>query len=290
MYLNENIIALVTPYYNEKVDYLSIEKYFNFIGEHTPYTAVLFLGSTGDQHAISLEDKIKMYRFVNKMKTNLKIIYGVSSVNTRNVFQIIDELNKMNVQDLMLGVPPYILPNQEEILHYVKSISMHTKADILLYNNYLRTGVNIDIPTINLILESCPNVIGVKEAGINQNISDIHTKYIYTGSDLQMVKGDFYSCTSVAGNIMPYTASYFSKRIISNDYDEIKKQYVNILKQLLDLGLGKAIKHHLKKKEIIVSEETMLPILPLNSEEVVKMDNLENEINLLEIKVNYQLA
>ena len=135
MYLNENVIALVTPYHNEKVDYLSIEKYFNFIEEHTPYTAVLFLGSTGDQHAISLEDKIKMYQFVNKMKTNLKIIYGVSSVNTLNVFQIIDELNKMNVQDLMLGIPPYILPNQEEILHYVKSISIRIMADILLYNN-----------------------------------------------------------------------------------------------------------------------------------------------------------
>lgn len=281
MFIKENIIALVTPYSNRQIDYLSIERYFKYIENQTPYTAVLVLGSTGDQHALSIEDKIKIYHFTSAIKTKLKIIYGLSSTNTANVIQMLDILNQLEAQNLMLGIPPYILPNQNEIFHFIKNVSANTQAKILLYNNFLRTGVNIDIPTINSILETCSNVIAVKEAGKNHNISEINTEYIYTGSDMSMINSSFYGCTSVAGNIMPYTASYFSKKT-TEYHKELEEKYRKIFSQLLELGLVKSIKYHLTNKKILTSEETMLPILPLNEKEIIIMDKLEHDIFLIE--------
>ena len=37
MFINENIVALVTPYSNKQIDYLSIERYFKYIENQSKY-------------------------------------------------------------------------------------------------------------------------------------------------------------------------------------------------------------------------------------------------------------
>lgn len=287
MFLNENVVALITPYFKGEIDYKSIERYIKHIEESTLYTAILVLGSTGDQHAISIKDKIEIYKFVNKIKTSLKIIYGVSGTNTLNAIKLIECLEELNAENIMLGIPPYILPNQEEIISYVEIIAKKTKADILLYNNYLRTGVNINIETLNYLLNSCSNIKGIKEAGLNKDLNAINTNYIYTGSDLSIVNGDYYSCTSVVGNILPFSSSVFSKKIEKNVKEEIVNEYISILNNLISLGLGKSIRHYLYYNKVIKSNETMLPMLPLNDDGIKEMELLNNRIIELEKKVKH---
>lgn len=287
MFLNENIVALITPYFKGEIDYKSIKNYINYVEESTPYTGILILGSTGDQQAISIEKRIEMYKSINEIRTDLKIIYGVSSTNTLNSIKLIECLEEINVENIMLGVPPYILPNQEEIISYVETIAKKTKADILLYNNYLRTGVNINIETLNYLLNSCSNIKGIKEAGLNKDLKSINTSYIYTGSDLSMVNGDYYSCTSVVGNILPFSSSVFSKKIEKNVKEDVVNEYISILNNLISLGLGKSIRYYLYYNKVIKSNETMLPILPLSNNGIKEMELLNNRIIELEKKVKY---
>lgn len=288
MFVNDSIVALVTPYINNEIDYNSFLKYIKYIEEETPYTRILVLGSTGDQHAISIENKLKIFEYINNVKTDLKIIYGVSSTNTANTLKLVHYLNNLKADSIMLGVPPYILPNQLEIINYIETISKNTNASILLYNNYLRTGVNIDTDSINYLLKTQSNIIGIKEAGLNKDISEIDSRYIYTGSDLNMINGIFYDSTSVIGNILPYTASIFSRKISVAINEDLIKQYKLIINDLSLLGYGKCIRHFLYKKAIFSSNETMLPILPLTKEETKKFDTLEVEINNLE-QISFRL-
>lgn len=288
MFVNDSIVALVTPYINNEIDYNSFLKYIKYIEEETPYTRILVLGSTGDQHAISIENKLKIFEYINNVKTDLKIIYGVSTTNTANTLKLIHYLNSLKADSIMLGIPPYILPNQLEIINYIETISKNTNASILLYNNYLRTGVNIDTDSINYLLKTQSNIIGIKEAGLNKDISKIDSKYIYTGSDLNMINDIFYDSTSVIGNILPYTASIFSRKISVAINEDLIKQYKLIINDLSLLGYGKCIRHFLYKKEIFSSNETMLPILPLTKEETKKFDTLEVEINNLE-QISFRL-
>lgn len=288
MFINDNILALITPYMNTEIDYNSFQNYIRYIEKETPYTRALILGSTGDQHAISTEDKCKIFKFIHNIKTPIKFIYGVSSTNTANTLKLIDYLNNLNVNSIMLGIPPYILPNQSEIINYVETISVRTNASILLYNNYLRTGVNIDTDSMNYLIEKHSNIKGIKEAGLNTDISKINSKYIYTGSDLNMIKGDFYDSTSVIGNILPYTASIFSQKISEVITEDLINQYKYILKELSLLGYGKCIRYSLYKKTIISSKETMLPILPLNEIESEQFNRLDILIENLE-KISFKL-
>ena len=61
-------------------------------------------------------------------------------------------------------VPYYNKPTQAGLFDHFRQIARATKLPVVLYNIPGRTGVNMAVETVVKLAESCPTVIGIKEA------------------------------------------------------------------------------------------------------------------------------
>ncbi|MGL5549930.1 MAG: dihydrodipicolinate synthase family protein [Culicoidibacterales bacterium] len=281
MFLQEKILAVVTPYQNQEVDMESFHKYLNYLKTATPYRYFLVMGSTGDQQALTLVEKTQIMKELVEKHPDVNFMFGVSYPSTRQVKQLVNVYHELPITPaIMLGIPPYILPNQQEIMSYVREIAELLPTEILLYNNARRTGVNIEPETIATIFEQNPNIKALKEAGTNDLIA--LTAYpVYTGFDALMIDHDYFGCTSVIGSILPYTSYYFNSKQQKHTA-EFAMSYQELLQVFGTIGLLKVIKYYLMTAGVIQSAEPMLPMQECSATEKKLLEAKRAEMNALE--------
>ena len=97
--------------------------------------SVLVGDSTGDQHSLTLLEKLQLLDALKKlnMYNDLEIVFGLSSIRQKEAESLAQKINTSNeVTGILLGFPPYILPSQQEAISYPKSvISFANKPKIL---------------------------------------------------------------------------------------------------------------------------------------------------------------
>ena len=243
--LNENYhIAVPTAFYNDET--LNVEGTISHIKYlyRQGVRSVFVCGSTGEQHSLSLSEKIELLDAVNKnreLTSNMEIIFGVASIRQKEAELLAKHVSETNIAAIMIGYPPYIRPSQEEAFHYTKSLVTISGKYAILYNNPGRTGFDLQVDTINK-LARMKEVIGIKEAGDKNKIeklridSDKHF-YIYAGGEQDLeanVKHGFNRLSSIAGNVAPIEIeNWFEALLKGQDLEGQEKQKVeNVLKRV----------------------------------------------------------
>lgn len=284
MFINDAIIAIPTPYQNGAVDLQSLGNIVNHVYDKG-YARVLVLGSTGDQHMLSLEEKKQVIEYMTSAFSNRQLMFGVSGNTTEHAKHLAHFIQQKDEKlPIMLSIPPYILPNDHEITEYVDTVLEDFRGDVLFYNNERRTGVDVSAYLINCLMKKWPSIKAVKEVGSNAHI-DFVTPYIYTGFDAKMIEPHFYNVTTVMGNILPETALYFMNREKNEKHREIQMRYQAVIEELMPIGLVKVMKYLYKKQGIIRSDEARRPMRELMASERKQVDRLLEHIRVLEESV-----
>lgn len=197
--------------------------------------SVLVCGSTGEQHSLSLEEKLLLLQAVNKTRLidEMEIIFGVSSIRERDAVKLAEEISKTKIKAILLGFSPYILPAQDEALSYAKKIIEKAKKNVIIYNNPRRTGFDLSVQNAAELLKE-NSVIGLKEAGDPEKIS--HLKELvgdrellfYAGGEVgleEKIRLGFNCLSSILGNIDPIFIKDYYELLCSNvPVPEIKKE------------------------------------------------------------------
>lgn len=235
----EIITALITPFYDEnKIDYLSLKRIINDQLSFNINKLLLF-ATTGEGSLISLKEKIKVIKKLNKDFNNLHLIVGIHSNNLQDIKRQISSFKKEHVEGFLLSPPDYYILSDNAIYEYYLKISRLSNVPIIIYNIPKRTG---NIITSNLLskLREIPNIVGIKEASNSISFIKDIIKYqddnfkIYLGDDKYLISGlnlKLDGLFSVASNIIPEKM----KKIVtlySNDYLIADKQFEEIKKYL----------------------------------------------------------
>ncbi|MFJ6414664.1 MULTISPECIES: dihydrodipicolinate synthase family protein [Terribacillus] len=196
--------------------------------------SVLVCGSTGEQHSLSLKEKVELLTALEEeelLVSDMEIIFGVSAIRQSEAEVLAKEISKTNIAAILLGYPPYLLPTQNEALIYSKSIISLVKKPVILYNNPARTGFDLSVESV-LELAKSDSVIGLKEAGNSSKASDILRNvsdgvfYIYAGGErdlLQKIQYGFSRLSSIAGNIAPIRIQSWFEGLLSGNMIEQKE-------------------------------------------------------------------
>ena len=214
MVLNEDFqVAVPTAFYEDET--LNLKATL----QHIDYLAtqgvqsVLVGGSTGEQHSLTLLEKLQLLDALKKLNTrnDLEIIFGVSSIRQKEAEILAQKINTSNeVTGILLGFPPYILPSQQEAISYAKSVISFANKPTILYNKPRRTGFDITIdPYLTLLKDDW--VIGIKEAGDPAHLPELLAKIekplkVYMGGESAVTEKlalGFNAISSIAGNIYP---------------------------------------------------------------------------------------
>jgi 4-hydroxy-tetrahydrodipicolinate synthase len=162
-----SIVALVTPFKNNKVDEKKLEELIAWhIKEGTD--GIVPCGTTGESTTLSWAEHERVVEIsVEVANKKLPVIAGTGSNSTEEAIMLTKHAAKIGVDGSLQVSPYYNRPTQKGLYLHFKSIAESVDIPIILYNIASRTGVNIEPETMAKLANDCKNIIGVKEASGN---------------------------------------------------------------------------------------------------------------------------
>lgn len=230
-------VALITPFKNGKVDYISLEKAINYQLQNKT-DAILVLGTTGEPSTMTTEEKQEIIKFSKKIIGNkAKFIVGTGGNNTQKVVEDSLYAKSQGADALLIVTPYYNKCTQNGLIKHYEEISNKVDLPIICYNVPGRTGLNITPETATQLAE-IKNMVGIKEA--SGNISQIVTlakaikgkMALYSGDDslnyLLFTLGAQGSI-SVTANALPKEVKAIADNCLSGNFAKALEMHEKLL-------------------------------------------------------------
>ena len=216
------ITAMVTPF-DERgdIDYPATKNLINHLLANGS-DALVVAGTTGESPTLTRDEKIELFKFVvENVAGRAPVIAGTGSNSTKESIDLTTEATAAGVDGIMLVVPYYNKPCQEDLYQHFKTIAQTTTLPVMLYNIPGRSAVNM-LPETIIRLADVPNITSVKEASGNLDaVASIieHTSddfFVYTGDDSSTLPVLAIGGTGIVS---------VSAHIIGNDMQEMIQQF-----------------------------------------------------------------
>ncbi|CAM1366694.1 4-hydroxy-tetrahydrodipicolinate synthase [Tenacibaculum xiamenense] len=162
-------VALVTPFNEDlSVDFDALRKLVTYnIDNGTNYLVIN--GTTAESATITKEEKIEIIKVIAEVNNGqLPLVLGVGGNNTQVVIDELNSLDLSNIDAILSVAPYYSKPTQEGFYQHFKAVAEASTKPVILYNVPGRTAKNMLPETTLRLARDFDNVIGVKEAGNNQ--------------------------------------------------------------------------------------------------------------------------
>ena len=205
------ITAIITPFKNNRINYLKMEELIEFQIENN-IDGLVVCGTTGESSTLSEQEKKKLIKFtVDKVNGRIPVIAGTGSNDTKKALKMSKYAEDVGANYLLLVSPYYNKTTKQGIIKHYEHIADNTSIPSIMYNVPSRTGLNIDTDAI-IELSEHPNILGIKEASgdITKSIkiiSETHDDFlVFSGNDdiiVPMLSIGSSGVISVLSNIMP---------------------------------------------------------------------------------------
>ena len=188
MELQETITALVTPFSGGEVDFDGLKRNIEF-QIAGGVTSLLLLGSTGEMHTLTKEERETLVPFVKEVIADrVSLMVNVSSSATTDAVQFAKYAEEKGADTLLLSPPPYLCPSEDGIIAHFEEVLKATSLPVMLYNIPKRVTVSIT-ENIAKHFSGTSNILGVKEASGSLQTMLMLSQYmpIYAGNDAEYI-------------------------------------------------------------------------------------------------------
>ncbi len=237
-------VAIITPMLADgAVDFDGLRKLIDFQIEGGT-DSIIICGTTGESSTLSDEEHRAAIRCAVEHTANrVPVVAGTGSNDTKYAVELSREAQELGADGLLVVTPYYNKCSQKGLYQHYMQIADNVDIPIILYNIPGRTGVTIEIPTIEALGQH-KNIVAVKEASGNIGYTaKLAAKCgdlvdIYSGNDDMIVpimslggKG----VISVLSNILPKETHQMCQYCLDNNFAEATKlqlEYLNIINTL----------------------------------------------------------
>lgn len=259
-------VAITTPFTKDgDFDSASVPALVKYYVEELQFPGLLISGSTGEQHCLSINERKQLYQLVGENVPSGYAVYaGVAAFKTKDVIELAQAAEKAGLTGIMLGLPPYRIPSQTELEQYVTDVATSVpELAIFIYNNPRRNGCLIEPETFQRIVKNNENVVGIKEAGHPEYVSQLHASLtdakeysFFTGSDINFIdeytKYGYTGITSIFANVFPKEIEEMVTSVLEDDNTEKARGILESLKPKIDIinrgGVLQSIKYILRER------------------------------------------
>lgn len=157
--------ALVTPFTeDDEVNLGVLRRLVEFHVENRS-DGILLLGSTAEATLLTKEERTRIIdEALDAAMGRIPVMCGVSAATTEETIRNTQYARDAGADCGLLVQPAYIKPTQEAIYGYFKDVAEGADFPLVIYNNPLRTGVNIEAETVAR-LARLDKIVALKEAG-----------------------------------------------------------------------------------------------------------------------------
>ncbi|SOB57221.1 4-hydroxy-tetrahydrodipicolinate synthase [Pseudodesulfovibrio profundus] len=285
--------ALSTPFTNGEIDEEAYRAFIEWQIEQG-IDGLVPCGTTGEAATMNHEEQGRIISIcVDQAKGRVPVVAGAGSNSTKEAIQL-TKLAKDAGADAALQITPYYnKPTPGGLVEHFKAIAKEVSMPFVIYNVPGRTGLNLLPEHLKMIVDAVPEAIAVKEAtgDLNQAAQVIEQ----CGKDFNLLSGDDFTVLpllavggrgviSVISNIMPAAMSGMCKAFFEKDHEKA-----------LDLSLLMApvnramfmetnpipVKTSLKMMGLFKEAEFRLPIVPLQQENLPKLEAVLKEAKVI---------
>lgn len=229
--------ALITPFKNDKVDFVSYEK---IIKRQIKYgmDACVTVGTTGESATLSHKEHMECIETaVNICKeSNTLVLAGTGSNSTKEAIDLAKFAQKAGADSILCVSPYYNKPTQEGLYQHFLAIANSIDIPVMLYNIPSRTNISIDISTIQRLHNENKNIYAIKEAsGDIERVVEINAKIptlkILSGEDsinYPILASGGCGVVSVTGNLLPDRIVSLVRYANNGDYKNSLKENANL--------------------------------------------------------------
>ncbi|MBM4262289.1 MAG: 4-hydroxy-tetrahydrodipicolinate synthase [Deltaproteobacteria bacterium] len=222
-----SMVALVTPFKNDKVDWQSLESLVEFHVQNGTH-GIVPCGTTGESATLSHAEHDEVIRTVIKsVRGRVPVIAGTGSNSTDEAVRLTKEAERSGASGALMISPYYNRPTQEGIYQHYKKVASEVGIPIIVYNIPGRTGSKIEPETLARMAE-IGNIAGVKEAtgSVDQAIDVIRL----CGDKLAVYSGEdslIYSLMTLGGkgvistvaNVAPKQTAQLTEACLKGDWN-----------------------------------------------------------------------
>ncbi|MBQ6574944.1 MAG: 4-hydroxy-tetrahydrodipicolinate synthase, partial [Lachnospiraceae bacterium] len=182
-------VAICTPFHaNGEVDYDRFREQIEYQIENGT-DAIVVCGTTGEASCLSHEEHLECIKFcADVVDHRIPVIAGTGSNCTETAIYLSQEAEKSGVDALLVVTPYYNKSTQKGLIEHFTMVAESVSLPIILYNVPGRTGCNILPQTAATLVETVPNIVGIKEA--SGNISQIAKLMSLCGNKIELYSGN----------------------------------------------------------------------------------------------------
>jgi 4-hydroxy-tetrahydrodipicolinate synthase len=161
-------VPLVTPFRQGQVDLDAAQRLAAHLvakGVH----GLVVCGTTGEACALDEGEQTALLDAVlAAVGGDCPVLMGIGGSDTRSVVAQAQRYSEHDIAGFLLPAPAYVRPSQEGLLLHFEAVAQNSGHDIVLYNIPYRSGVNIELATLQEL--ACnPKFVAIKECGGNMN-------------------------------------------------------------------------------------------------------------------------
>ncbi|WP_102348396.1 dihydrodipicolinate synthase family protein [Bacillus sp. Marseille-P3661] len=233
------IPPMITPFLpgSEELDIKAIQDEAEYLIS-TGVPGICVGGSTGEGQGLSEEEIYTLCKtVVDQANGRVQVIGGVISDSTADAMRKSQAAKNAGVNALQLTPPHYLWsPNTEGLVQHFQRVGDAIELPIIIYN--VIPWVDIDVHSMNEIIDRVPWVLGVKQSGgdmhkVADMLDKIHSKVpITTGIDDLLfptfvlgVDGAISCLTAV----FPELTQELYQKVQNGDYNGAKKIHDRLL-------------------------------------------------------------
>ena len=180
--------AIVTPFKNGQLDEAALARLVKSQIKGG-VDGIVPVGTTGESPTVDCDEHIRIIELSVKYAAGkIKVLAGTGANSTTEAIGLTIAAEKVGADGSLQVAPYYNRPTQEGLYQHFKAIAQNTKLPIVLYSIPGRCGVEIAVPTVKRLANSCKNIIGIKEAGGNADrVSQLRAAL---GPKFEILSGD----------------------------------------------------------------------------------------------------
>lgn len=157
--------ALVTPFRGGQFD---ADAFRGLIEDQIAggITGIVPVGTTGESPTLDSDEHNEViHTAIQAAKGRCLVMAGTGSNATSEAIALTTEAERLGADAALLVAPYYNKPSQEGLYRHFRAIAESVKIPLVLYSIPGRCGIEIGAETIVRLVNACPNIRAIKEAG-----------------------------------------------------------------------------------------------------------------------------
>lgn len=283
-FLRGSYPPLVTPFRDGAVDHDS----FAALIEHqigNGSHGIVVCGTTGEPTVLTSAERIELVRTaVRTVGARVPVVAATGAQSHAETVALSEAAAGDGAAALLVVTPYFIRPPQRGLAEYFIDVARRTRLPVLIYHIPGRAAVQLELATLERIVDAAPNVVGIKHAA---NDLTFATQVVARfGPDFRLFVGleelsfpmlavGACGMMNAVANVAPRRVADLYAAVARGDLHEGRRLHAALfeLNQSVFFDTNPIpIKYMMKRLGLLPTNEHRLPMLPATPELELRLD------------------